>query len=298
MRPDQCFLCGSANTLVLPYLRLNSRSLSRNLAYALPVSVGRAFAALSKRFRSAYATVAVNKTYFDRQAVFCRDCRTGACQPFFTREQLDQYYHAFYWENRAQLEGRHVPQDDRPNPRQLDWAQDRLAWITRHIPLQGTVMDFGAGDCAAGYVLEQQGLAVHVVDPSADSERLAHKYGLAYSSALEDAPAVDLVYSAQSIEHVHDLVPAFQDLMDRVKPGGHAFFETPNVADPDVFRHLVLTPHTFMLSTQTMQALAGRVGATVVAMETVGPAWSRSHARITSPERTDVRVLLRKDGAG
>src|SRR5690606_37891446 len=66
MRVAECFLCGSTNTLVLPYLRLNSRSLSRNLAYALPVPVGRVFAALSKRFQSAYATVAVNKTYFDR----------------------------------------------------------------------------------------------------------------------------------------------------------------------------------------------------------------------------------------
>jgi SAM-dependent methyltransferase len=296
--PKNCFLCGATNLVSINYLRLNSDSFKRNLAYFLPRFVAEILSNASNRFSTAYHPVSVNKKYFDRTAVFCRNCLTGSCQPFFEKDVLANYYKDFYWLNRDDVDGQHVAHDDRPNDRQLSLSRARIAWIRRYLHRFDSVIDFGAGDCAAAYTLsnEENVSSVHVVDPSVRASALAEKYRLGYSEDLAEAPMVDLIYSAHSIEHVHDLRRAITDLVAKVQPGGHIFFETPNVGNLEIFNKLTLTPHTFMLSQNSFHFLESAFPVSIVAMESCGPLWRKNKKQIVSDEKTDLRVLLRKAG--
>lgn len=291
-----CFLCGSPNLVSVNYLQLNSDSYKRNFAYLMPRVVAKFLSKVSTNFSSAYHPVSVNKKYFDRSAVFCLECLTGSCQPFFDKDALADYYRDFYWCNRDAGDGQHVTHDDRPNDRQLNLSRERIGWIKSHLRHIDSVIDFGAGDCAAAYIFshEEKVSLVHVVDPSMRASSLAERYGLGYSEGVIKAPIVDLIYSAHSIEHVHDLKTAMSELLGKVRPGGHVFFETPNVGDLELFKKLPHTPHTFMLSQRSFKFLESAFPVTIVAMESCGPLWRSNRRKICSDERADLRVLLQK----
>ncbi|RDE51175.1 MAG: methyltransferase domain-containing protein [Candidatus Accumulibacter meliphilus] len=298
LEPRNCFLCGSSNLVSVNYLRLNSDSFKRNLAYFLPRFVAEFLSNASDRFSTAYHPVSVNKKYFDRTAVFCLNCLTGSCQPVFEKDVLDNYYRDFYWLNRDAGDGQHVAHDDRPNDRQLSLSRERIAWIKLYLHKFDSVIDFGAGDCAAAYIFsrEENVNAATVVDPSMRASVFAEKYRLGYSTDLAEAPIVDMIYSAHSIEHVHDFRVVMTDLVAKVRPGGHIFIETPNIGDLDVFSRLPHTPHTFMLSQSSFHFLESAFPVSIVAMESCGPLWRRNKKQIVSDERADLRVLLRKAG--
>lgn len=294
----ECFLCGSSHLISVPYIHLKSQSLVRNIAYAIPLPMARVLSWLNNRFAVAFRPVMTNKEYFSGNAVYCLDCHTGAHLPLFDQLLLTNYYKQFYWTNRDQMDGCHLPNNNRPNDAMLALSSDRIEWLFRFVKKVNSVIDFGAGDCAAGYALTTHGYAkqVHVVDPSARAGALALQYGMTHSLNLAAAPVVDLIYSAHSIEHVHDLCATIKGLLDRTQPGGHLFFETPNIGDENVFSTLVHTPHTFMLSENTFYKLAEIFPFKVVATEVCGPRWRDGHKNLQSDERTDLRVLLQKTG--
>lgn len=293
-----CFLCGSDNIINTKYLMLNSQSITRNLAYAMPVWVGDLLSRLSARLEKAYRPVRVNKRYFDRAAVYCKCCLTGRVIPMFVAGQLAEYYRSFYWGNRDLVDGHHVPLEDRPNSRQLALARDRIEWLGQFKVACNSIVDFGAGDCSAAYAFLQDGAGlVHVVDPSDRARALAGKYGASYSAELADAPAVDLVYSAHSLEHVADLKQTLRDIVEKTKAGGHIFFETPNVGDAAVFMGLCHTPHTYMLSEASFRTAISDLPVRMVAAERSGPEWRVSHPGIASAERADLRILLQRSDA-
>lgn len=291
-----CFLCGSLNTVSLDYLRLNSSDLQRNLAYLLPKAVAYSLCFLSRRFALAYHPVAVNKKYFSRSAVFCSDCLTGSCQPAFKKELLANYYQNFYWNNRDSIDGFHVALEDSPNDRQLCLTNDRIAWLDQFLPQVESVIDFGAGDCAAAFTFSRRAgvRLVHVVDPSVRAGALASKYGFGYSENLDQAPVVDLIYSAHSIEHVSDLLESIGELLTKVQVGGFVFFETPNIGDQEIFESLCHTPHTFMLSANSFKFLQSLFPVNIIGLECCGPAWQQGRMKINSAEKADLRVLLQK----
>lgn len=291
-----CFLCGGSDLVLSSYLSLNSDSVIRNVGYLLPTLVGKALSGVSAKFASTYKPIAVNKRYFDRHLLFCRNCATGCAHPFFTKESLSTYYKEFYWTNRDLNEGKHLPADNKPNTVQLNLSEERLAWINKFGLSYSSVMDFGAGDCAASYAFLKSGASssVHVVDPSDRAQRLATMYGASYSEDLAQAPMVDLIYSAHSIEHVHDLLDAMRRLTSRLRKGGCIFLETPNIGDEFVFRSLVHTPHTFMLSKGSIHHLARIMQLNIIAMECTGPRWKDGRPKLESHEKADLRVILQK----
>jgi hypothetical protein len=65
--PRICPLCGSADIGTVPYLRLNSKSHVRNIAYALPGAVALTVERFSERFRRLYRPVKVNKAWFAKR---------------------------------------------------------------------------------------------------------------------------------------------------------------------------------------------------------------------------------------
>jgi SAM-dependent methyltransferase len=297
-QPATCFLCKSAHTHCFDYLRLNSDNFMRNLAYSLPKAMADSFCTISSRFAAAYYPVAVNKKYFDRSVVYCMDCLTGSCQPRFEKEILDDYYQKFYWENRNAIDGAHLSLGDRPNDRQLGLTDERIAWIDQFSPRIESVIDFGAGDCAAGFTYAKRvgARGVDVVDPSVRASALAVQYGLGYARNVGQAPVVDLIYGAHVLEHVPDLLKSIGELLRQVRLGGHIFLETPNIGDLAVFKEMCHTPHTFMLSAQSFKFLTSIFPIKIIGLDCCGPTWQKNRKQIRSAEKADLRVLLQKTG--
>ena len=291
-----CSICHSSNTIDFDYLRLNSSSLIRNILYIIPVRFLTFLGKLSIVILKRCNPVILNRHYFDRQLVYCLDCSSGACYPYFEERELSTYYNSFYWANRDVVDGKHVPDEDRPNINQININSNRMLWISRYIKDFSSLIDYGAGDCAAAYLYSKEISAkdVHVVDPSIRACQLSSKYNLGYFQNLSDAPMVELLYSAHSIEHVHDLIEVMREMILHVVEGGHIFIETPNVADVNLARDLVLTPHTFTLSEATFRHLSSRFPVEIIAMEACGPVWNVGNNAAGAKHRTDLRVLLKK----
>jgi hypothetical protein len=296
--PVACYVCGCGDMITAEkYLHRYSGNIVRDLAYRLPKNLATIAGLLSGSFSRRYRPVSINKKYFDdKVVVYCSKCGSGLCWPMFQKEVLDGYYSEFYWDNRDKVDGKHLSQEAVPNAQQLSLSRDRLTWVKQYVREVESAIDFGAGDCAAGFTMMQDGWAseVHVVDPSQRAQSMAHTYGLSYSCDMSMAPTVDFIYSAHSIEHVHDLHAMLSVWLERVVLGGHVFVETPNVGDVTVCRALMMTPHTFMLSRHSFSALESRYSFRIVAMECVGPLWAKHRPEILSDERTDLRVLLQK----
>lgn len=291
-----CFLCGSTNLVSKDYLGYNSNNVLRNIAYLIPDFLGNFFSYLIPGFSRAYRPVLTNKKYFTRQIIFCRNCLTGWAHPFLSCDDLSAYYTEFYWKNRDSVERKHLPLDYKPNLIQIEISKSRFAWINQFNPCLSSIIDFGAGDCAFSYFIKKSSLSnfVHVVDPSKKALQLSAKYGASYSRDLIDAPTVDFIYSAHSIEHVDDLLVVLGQLIQRLRDGGHIFIETPNIGDELIFNHLAHTPHTFLLSRRTFEYLASIMGLSIIAMECTGPPWKDGFPSLQSQERADLRILMRK----
>ena len=95
-----CFLCGGADLVSMSYLRLNSRSILRNVGYIIPATVGSLLSTVSARFAEVYRPISVNKKYFNRDLVWCGSCTTGHVLPMFSEDSLTSYYTEFYWSHR------------------------------------------------------------------------------------------------------------------------------------------------------------------------------------------------------
>lgn len=292
-----CFLCGSTNLLSKNYLGYNSNNVFRNIAYLIPDFLGNFFSYLIPGFISAYRPVLTNKRYFTRHIIFCRNCLTGWAHPYLSCDDLSAYYTEFYWRNRDSVEGSHLPKDFQPNLIQLEISKDRFAWINQFNPRFSSIIDFGAGDCAFSYYIKKNGLSdlVHVVDPSKKALYLSAQYGASYSRDIIDAPIVDFIYSAHSIEHVYDLLVVLELLIARLREGGHIFIETPNIGDELIFQSFTHTPHTFLLSMRSFEYVASIMGLSIIAMECTGPPWKDGFPSLRSQERADLRILLKKD---
>ncbi|HEX4848722.1 MAG TPA: class I SAM-dependent methyltransferase [Novosphingobium sp.] len=288
-----CFLCGSERLFRFPYLNMGSLGLVRGLAYKLPLSLGKGLARLSPRFARAWRPVETNRRYFDLTQCWCETCGTSWVEPWFEEARLSRYYEEYYWDNRDEAEGRHLADDMRPNDLQRNWSADRIAWFSPHVPAFASAIDFGAGDCAAGYLLRDQAKVI-AVDPSTKAREIAARYGVEWRRTLAECPQVDLFYASHSLEHVHDLLAVFETMLGKVRPGGHLFFEVPNVSSKEVLTKLCHTPHTFAFSKGSFEQLASRFGIRIVAMEDVGGPWQIPGKTVSDPSKADLRVLFQR----
>jgi hypothetical protein len=215
--------------------------------------------------------------------------------PPFTDAELNRYYQECYWTSREQHESFFNKDLSLPSDQKLKLAQDRLDWVDRHGVKFSTSIDFGAGDCAGAYLMAKK-CGLHnafVVDSSNQTKVIANSMGLNCSSSLEKRQCVEFIYASHSIEHVADIIHTFNQLANSVCDGGYVFLETPNVPEKEILVRLVMTPHTFMLSEHSFKEISKFSELELVAFETVGPEW-RKYNKVTSRERTDLRVLFRK----
>jgi hypothetical protein len=172
-----------------------------------------------------------------------------------------------------------------------------LDWVEQHGIRFSTAIDFGAGDCAAAYLMSKTcGLKnVLVVDKSDQTRAIADSMGLSHLTSLQSvSKPVEFIYSSHAIEHVANLRETFALLEKALCDGGFVFLETPNVADIHVFRGVSMTPHTFSLSETSFEKLSKSSNLRLIATDTVGPEWSK-HQNIASQARTDLRGLFKKE---
>lgn len=291
--PQACFLCGSGEVSWSRYINARALGPLRFLAYQIPASFAEWLSQRSAVFARAWRPVATNRRYFDVDLCYCASCGTGSVQPQFEEARLSGYYAEYYWDNRDEVDGRHLTEAARPNELQLGWSARRIEWLERHVTGYANVIDFGAGDCAAGYVLRERA-TVFAVDPSAKAQGLAGQYGIEWRAALADCPEVDLFYASHSLEHVHDLIAVFGTMLSKVRAGGHLFFEVPNVSSKEVFDRLYQAPHTFSLCRGSFEQLAQRFDCRIVAMEDVGQSWQIRGHTFRDRSKADLRVLIQR----
>jgi hypothetical protein len=271
----------------------------RDFAYLLPTWILKLLALPNTSGREKVNSVITNKRFFaSKNLYWCGRCCTGFVLPLFGEEELSSYYKEFYWSAREQ-HGAYFNNDlmssMRPRESSLNYARSQLDWVASHGIDFSTAIDYGAGDCAGAYVMSEKCGAenVCVVDSSLQTQSIAESMGIRYSPSLDKALEAEFLFASHSIEHVADLIHTFKFFENRVCDGGHVFLETPNVADKQAFDGLVHTPHTFMLSEATFREMSKSSGLKLIAVEAVGPEWSKNH-RIASQARTDLRAIFKK----
>jgi hypothetical protein len=293
--PKECILCGSNLNISRPYLGMGGENVIRDFAYLLPVGVLRIITWPNATLGEKANSVIVNKnTFGDRKLFWCDSCCTGMAWPLFDEVQLSSYYKDFYWNSRGQHDV--YFSKNAMSPHESNLAGEQLDWVDRHGVKFSSAIDFGAGDCVGAYLMSKKcGLDnVLVVDSSTQTKTIANSLGLRHSTSLELVEPVEFIYSSHAIEHVADLVYTFALLESAVCDGGFVFFETPNVADRQVFAGLpAVTPHTFLLSETSFEQLSKSSNLRLIATETVGPEWSKHH-NVASQARADLRLLFKK----
>lgn len=294
-----CFLCDSRDQVDLPYINFGLMRWPRRLAYRIPAALGKLLSRLSGKFDRSYRSIETANEYFaTRMKIWCHACSTGTCDPPFSAALLSQYYERFYWSNRDIADGQHIAGDTRPSDKQLWWAESRLRWLAGEMGNCRSMIDFGAGDCAASFAVAEKYplIKLQVVDPSLKARRLAEQFGFDWHADLVGTEPVDLIYSAHSIEHVHDLRQVLGDMIGKLNDGGYIFFETPNIPSLAVFANVLHTPHTFMLSEHSFAQLVRQFPLRILRVDFFGPAYQQNFPETASPEQTDLRVLLKKTG--
>ena len=147
-------MCEGGSLERFRYRLYDDRSLLRRVGYSLPDPLLR-FLGEIPRFRRAARAVSVNRRYFSLDCLWCNTCCTGYADPPLSETELAQYYKDYYWENRDVVDGQHR-RSGGLHPKQIALTSDRLAWIDAWLSQFETVIDYGAGDCAAGYLLRER----------------------------------------------------------------------------------------------------------------------------------------------
>jgi len=101
--------------------------------------------------------------------------------------------------------------------------------IRKHARRGDTIVDFGAGTGVIARPLAAAGHDVTCIEPDRALRVQLHASGLqAYASLSELPPeSVDLVYSINVLEHIHDDIAALADIRGRVKPNGRLVIYVP-----------------------------------------------------------------------
>ena len=142
------------------------------------------------------------------------------------------------------------------------------------------VLDVGCGDghLLAGLRTHGGGrLRLEGVEFSADAAAAAERAGFhVYRAPVEEvelpAATFDVVIMNQLIEHVRDPAAVLARVTHALRPGGHLFIETPNLASLDarLFRRRYwggyhLPRHFHLFDTRTLPALVQKAGLVAVA---------------------------------
>ena len=208
VKPSKCFFCGGNELKVVDYLNYRSGSYLRNIGYILPKIVVSTIRYFSKPFSDYYRSIEVNNRYFsNKKVVYCILCCTGSVEPKFSELELDKYYNDFYWKNRGDREGLYSKLE--PKEASIKLAKKRIDWLIEKGANISSIIDFGAGDCAASLVFNSFPLSkVCIVDKSTQTKMVAESLGVDYYNSIEDAPSVDLIFSA----HSNNALSVFKDI--------------------------------------------------------------------------------------
>ncbi len=136
--------------------------------------------------------------------------------------------------------------DPRAPTRQNRGHRETYAFIKRHMPLAGRMLDLGCGDGTVIWLAREDGWEVKGVELFAEHTRLVQEtLGLDVetsdiTSYQGEAGAWDCVVLTHVLEHLPDPVGALKTIRRLLKPGGTGVLEFPNIDALDArFRRLL-----------------------------------------------------------
>jgi SAM-dependent methyltransferase len=172
------------------------------------------------------------------------------------------------------------------------------------------VLDIG---CAAGRVLlhlKQRGWRCNGVEISPAGEYARRERGLDVTSlSLEEnnfsSNSFDVILASHLIEHLNDPASFVREAYRLLKPGGHLFVTTPNIAgfQARLFRgrwRSAIFDHLYLFSIKTLKALLAKAGFKIESLYTWGglaagsvPSWLKNIAdRAVKPlAQGDVMII-------
>jgi SAM-dependent methyltransferase len=286
-----CDICNGQQLAERPYLMPSAK---QRVAALLPKFV---VSAMGTKAAQKYRDLECDLEYFgDKTLYHCSECLTGFCAPSFTEEGLGSYYQKFYWDSRTDKGSAGDMREDAPRFKR---GNEHFQWLTGKLPVIQSLIDFGCGECGSAIVFKRKGLASAITcyDKSERSRSIAEHVGLGFTTNFAELPVVDLFYSSHSLEHVHDLLGSFEQIVAKVKSGGFLFFEVPNIKNQHVCFHVRKhTPHTYMISARTFEYLARKFGLELISVEETGKKWSERVSDIDTSEDCNfhLKALLKK----
>jgi SAM-dependent methyltransferase len=127
-----------------------------------------------------------------------------------------------------------------PPPRKALIVGEQIAFVSRHLPPNGSAWQVGSSD---GYTLsrfQQTGWKVRAIEPSAAANKLAESlYGLeTFTTDLESFvppgnEQCDLLIMTHVLEHLYSPATALAHASRLIKEGGHLLIEVPSIMSPD-----------------------------------------------------------------
>jgi 2-polyprenyl-3-methyl-5-hydroxy-6-metoxy-1,4-benzoquinol methylase len=287
----KCKLCGSDSLEISNYYEFSLSMMARKLPYLIPSSIVNLFA------KNLFAKkILINKQYFSKNKVQCKNCDLGFVDPQFKSNELSAYYQKQYWDHRDKFEGLHTvifENGTHFNDEQLSIHRERINFIHSYIGDYNSVIDFGAGDCSASFMFKKDNKTVTAFDYSDKSKHVCKAIGVNFVSETNNLPKTDLIYASHSLEHVEDITSIFNTFLQHPVSAKYLFFETPNIETSFIFKNLIHTPHTYMLNEKAFRQIAKKFNLKIIGLELSGSHWSY-FKRSQKNCRPDIRVLFSK----
>jgi len=142
----------------------------------------------------------------------------------------------------------------------------KVNWINKYVKNKGRLLDFG---CGTGYFLNRaskNGWNVVGVEPNEKASAIAaENKALKVYRTVKDLDAenkFDAITLFHVLEHIHDLRPTLNLLLDRLKKRGTLFLAVPNNASHDAIKYkedwaaLDVPRHLYHFTQETMAKLA------------------------------------------
>jgi SAM-dependent methyltransferase len=205
--------------------------------------------------------------------VICQSCGMMTLQRQFSLEEIKKEYGADYFHGREYID--YVADA----PVQQTLLRAHLGRVERYVAPGARLLEIG---CAYGYFLDllrRQYPQSVGVDVSSDAVASARRRGLDARDGdlleTDIAGPFDGVCLWDTIEHLTDPVAVMQRAVDLLSPGGYVFLTTGDLgsllarAQGLRWRQIHPPTHLFYFTRRALTLLCGRLGVTVLALETV-----------------------------
>lgn len=210
----------------------------------------------------------------DLTNVVCRRCALVYTDPMPTKEDLDNYYHKQFIQERHHISSVEEARERAKSKNSL--AKYPVDTIRAYLTKDSQVMEIG---CGYGFFLkrikDECGSQVFGVEPSEVSGKFAaEEYGIDVFHGLlddylaqQDGRKFDMIIMHHVLEHISEPIVALKRLAEKLTPGGKFYIVVPNVTalqePPEAFFQY---PHVISYSPWTLNLTLQAAGLKAIAL--------------------------------